>query len=91
MKVFLTLLLLTAIAISLQYYFLNGEYHSENWTTLTMPITMIVLLLFVYFYAPRKTFYRRFFGVILIICSIISIIFFGLFWYAVQLGKAFSH
>lgn len=91
MKIFITILLLAAIAVSLQFYFFNGEDHSENWTTLTMPITMVVLLSLVYFYSPRKTLYRRFFGIILIISSILSVIVFGLFWYVVQLGKAFSH
>lgn len=91
MKVFITLFLLAAIAVSLQFYFLNGEDHSENWTTLTMPITMVVLLLLIYFYSSKKTQYRRFFGILLIICSILATILFGFFWYVVQLGKAFSH
>lgn len=91
MKLFITVLLLAAIAVSLQFYFLNGEDHSENWTALTMPITMMVLLLSIYLYSPKKTLYRRGMGIILIVCSIISTIFFGLFWYVVQLGKAFSH
>lgn len=91
MKVFITLILLVAIAVSLQFYFLNGENHSENWTTLTMPITMVFLLLLIYFYSPEKTRYRKVFGILLIVCSILSAILFGLFWYVVQLGKAFSH
>ncbi|MFB9078282.1 hypothetical protein ACFFLS_16760 [Flavobacterium procerum] len=91
MKIFITLFLLIAIALSLQFYFLNGEDHSESWTTLTMPITMVTLLFLIYFYSPEKTFYRKFFGITLIICSIISGILIGFFWYVAQFGKAFSH
>lgn len=84
-------MLLVAIGVSVQFYFLNGEDHSENWTALTMPITMMVLLILIYFYSSKKTLYRKVFGILLIVWSIISAVFFGLFWYVVQFGKAFAH
>jgi hypothetical protein len=91
MKAFVTFFLLTAIAISLQFYFVNAEDYSENLITLTMPITIVVLLILIYFFSPQKTQYRKIFGILLIICSILSVLLFAAFWYVVQLGKAFSH
>ncbi|HSD06672.1 hypothetical protein [Flavobacterium sp.] len=90
-KAFLTLFLLAAIALSLQLHIANAEHHSENLTTLTTPITIVVLLLLIYFFSPQKTQYRKIIRVFLIICSILSALFFTAFWYVVQLAKAFAH
>jgi Na+-driven multidrug efflux pump len=91
MKIFATFFLLTAIAFSLQFYFANAEDHSENLTTLVTPITIVTLLLLIYFFSPQKTKYRKVFGILLIISSILSVLLFAAFCYVVQLGKAFSH
>lgn len=90
MKVFMTFFLLTAIACSLQFYF-DDAATSETITTLTMPITISILLILIYFFSPPKTQHRKIFGVLLIICSIFLVFLFVIFCYVVQLGKAFSH
>ncbi len=92
MKVFVTLLLLTAIAFSLQFYLdRTEENYSEVVCTLTAPIATSILILLIYFFSPQKTQYRHRMGIIILICTILFVLFFIGFLYIAQLGKAFSH
>lgn len=91
MKLSKTILLLVLIAISIQTYLLNGESHSEEAIALVVPITIDVLLILIYATHTENSEYRKVIKNLLICCLIISAIYFMLFSYTMQLGKAFKN
>ncbi|MEN2398935.1 hypothetical protein GKZ90_0004070 [Flavobacterium sp. MC2016-06] len=87
-----TYFLLILIAVSIQTYFLNGESHSEAAKIFGVPITIDVLVILIYIFHTRdEPSYTKAIKKLLICCLIISAIYFTLFGYLLQLGKAFQH
>ncbi|MBE8724248.1 hypothetical protein C4F50_04735 [Flavobacterium sp. KB82] len=91
MKLAITIFLLALIAISVQTYFLNGEPHSEEAVCFGALITIDILLLLIYVFDNENILYRRVIGALLVCCIIISNIFYLLFLYVMELGKAFRN
>lgn len=75
----------------MQTFLLNGEGHSEEAILFAVPITMNVLLLAIYFSPQENKSYKDSIRNILRFTLIISTIYFVIFGYLFQLGKAFRN
>lgn len=83
--------LLILIAISMQTYLLNGERHSEEAILFVVPITINILLFLIYITHKENSEYNDSIKTILRYSLIISAIYFVVFGYLFQLGKAFKN
>ncbi|WP_394772736.1 hypothetical protein [Flavobacterium sp.] len=86
-----TIFLLILIAISMQTYFINGEKNSESVIIFAVPISINILLIIIYFSNKEDFAYRKSVGNLINWCLIISAIYFVIFGYLLQLGKAFKN
>ena len=86
-----TIFLLILIAISMQTYLINGESHSSRTIALAVPLIINTLLIIIYINQTDNSTYKKSIKNLLISCLIISAIYFVLFGYIMQLGKAFKN
>lgn len=90
-KITKTVFLLILIAISLQRYLMNSGWHSDEIMFFAVPITINVLLLVIYITQKGSTSYKNSIEDILMYSLIITTVYFVIFGYLLQLGKAFRN
>lgn len=90
-KITKTSFLLILIAISLQRYLIKSERHSDVVMFFAVPITINILLFLIYITHKGNSSYKNSIEKILMYCLIISAIYFVIFGYIIQLGKAFKN
>lgn len=92
MKLIITIILLTAIAISSQLYFNGQGGDGGSFPAIAgMPILIAVLLLLIYFFSHKKTDYRKTFGIIFLVWLPVLIYYVYLAMFVQGMAAAFQH